>query len=217
MKNELDHLMFGVARLEDGVDYIHENLCVSSPYGGEHDGLGTHNALYGLQGKLYFEVLAPNEDSDAQSTFRQNTEQLTKPQLVSYIVRTSNIADFAKKCSEMGVTTIGPTPFSRITPDGYKLEWQLLFFDEPDFDGLMPIIIDWGNTPHPADSLASDLEMKLFQLGAPNADQLAKLFKKLGIPIQVVHTEDKYIMARFKTVRGDVELRGWPRNMALSP
>ena len=44
----LDHLIFGVPMLEDGVAQQERRYGVRAQTGGRHQGLGTHNALLGL-------------------------------------------------------------------------------------------------------------------------------------------------------------------------
>jgi Glyoxalase-like domain len=44
----LDHLIFGVPVLEDGVRQLERRFGVRAQPGGRHQGLGTHNAVFGL-------------------------------------------------------------------------------------------------------------------------------------------------------------------------
>ena len=66
MKPELDHLVYVARDLERGVDAIEEFLGVRPQYGGQHTGLGTHNALVGLGSGVYLEIFSWAQENSAQ-------------------------------------------------------------------------------------------------------------------------------------------------------
>ncbi len=58
MPLKLDHLAVACANLDEGVDWVEEQLGVPLQPGGQHARYGTHNKLLGLGDGLYFEVIA---------------------------------------------------------------------------------------------------------------------------------------------------------------
>ncbi len=59
---KLDHIVVGCADLKFGVTWMTDMLGVGPSGGGEHDLMGTHNALWRL-GDAYLEVIAINPDA----------------------------------------------------------------------------------------------------------------------------------------------------------
>jgi hypothetical protein len=60
----IDHLIFAVPELEDGVAEIEARFGVRAEGGGQHVGQGTHNKLLALGPTTYLEIIAPLPLSD---------------------------------------------------------------------------------------------------------------------------------------------------------
>ena len=59
MGTRIDHFMYAVASLDEGMTWAADTFGVQPAYGGEHVGLGTRNALLSL-GSAYLEIIAPD-------------------------------------------------------------------------------------------------------------------------------------------------------------
>ena len=58
-KWELDHLVYAVEDLQAGIEHFHQLTGVEPCIGGQHEGLGTHNAVFSLgDSQTYFEIIA---------------------------------------------------------------------------------------------------------------------------------------------------------------
>ena len=59
MAIRIDHFMYAVPSLDEGLIWASDTFGVDAAYGGEHVGLGTRNALMSL-GNAYLEIIAPD-------------------------------------------------------------------------------------------------------------------------------------------------------------
>ena len=66
MKPSIDHFMYAVPNLDDGIKWAEETFGVPPKFGGVHVGLGTQNALLSL-GSTYLELIAPDPEQDLQT------------------------------------------------------------------------------------------------------------------------------------------------------
>lgn len=55
---QLDHLVYGVSSLDEGMVHFHNLTGIKPVIGGRHEGLGTHNAIFSLGDDTYFEIIA---------------------------------------------------------------------------------------------------------------------------------------------------------------
>ena len=150
----IDHLVYAVADLDEGVVEIERRLGARAAYGGSHPGRGTHNALRGL-GDSYREIIGPDPDQPEPAEGRpfEVTTTMT-PRLVTFAVRPDVAADetidsLAAALAEVGHDPGPVLPMSRATPDGTELHWRLTF-PTLALGGAVPFLIDWGDTPNPA-------------------------------------------------------------------
>jgi hypothetical protein len=152
----VDHLVIAAGSLDEGADYIFELLGVRPEGGGEHVVMGTHNRLLRLGVGCYLEVIAINPDAPKPSRprwFELDTEAMrrelsTKPRLITWAVRTDNIAELYRRSKHI---LGGMEPMSR-----GNLHWELTLTGDGSLPGggVIPFLIDWGNSTHPASGMS---------------------------------------------------------------
>ena len=204
----VDHIVYGVDDLEVGVAELADRLGVRPAPGGRHVGRGTHNALLGLGGGAYLEVIALDPEQPRPAgppPFGLDRRRL--PRLVGWASRTADIEGQRARALEHGYDPGEVRSMSRRRPDGMLLEWRLTR-DAPDPDRLVvPFLIDWGGSPHPSESAPGGV--RLLELRAEHPDPAAALapLAALDVALTVDEGPEPALVATLDTPRGRVVLR----------
>jgi hypothetical protein len=162
----IDHLVFATPDLQATVAELEEAFGVAPSPGGAHVGLGTFNALLGLGGRTYLEIIGPDPaqpDPDGPRPF--GIDELDRARLVAWCAAPQRpLSDIVNEARSSGFDPGEIHSMSRRRPDGVILEWSLTsppltFSDgehnpkEFELGGVLPFFIDWGRTVHPSEAL----------------------------------------------------------------
>ena len=203
----VDHLVVASIDLDQGVRTIDELLGCGPGPGGRHPDWGTHNALLGLGGSTYLEVIAPDPESLLESADRPAV--FTKPGsglINGWVAVHRDIPAALSVADAMGHPLGAPINGRRSLPDGRELSWTLTDPHARHFDGLAPILIDWGHSPHPAASAPAGCRLVDFRLQHPDPGALAAFLGALEVPVVVEQGEVPLIMASIEGPNGLVTL-----------
>jgi hypothetical protein len=205
VKASLDHLVFGASALESGVVELADRTGVTAATGGQHPGFGTRNALTGLGGRAYLEVIAPDPEQPATSDMRTMLEGLTTPALVTWAVATRDLAADADRMAGAGLA-IGP-PIDMERPAGdVVLRWRLRRPIDAG-GGAVPFLIDWGGSPHPSTTLPHQLALAALHVTTPLADRLTAALTALGVDgVEVRRGEHPALWATITGPRGTLSV-----------
>lgn len=215
MKTFIDHLMLGAADLQTGIAEVRRLFDAAPVPGGAHPGLGTRNALLGLADGHYLEIIAPDPDQSLAGTFGAALADLSRPALVTWALRSRDLPGIAQRLGGAGLQTRGPVRTRRATPDGTVLEWDLLFVSGHSFGTLFPFFIDWRDTPHPTDGLATAATLEAVTLETPHARELRRLLGHLDVPVAVMESDEATLRATLTCAHGDVVLESLPATLAM--
>ena len=184
---EIDHLVWATPNLEEGVSEIREIFSTEPVPGGSHPGLGTRNALLGLERQQYFEVLAPDPNQSQFRSFGRWMEGVSASGLLSWAGRSSNLEALAEAAARSDGLEPGKIEsMSRRRPDGSSLSWKLMMVDGHDFGRLVPFFIEWADF-HPSQSLQPVASLESMQLSTPNPRALEGILKTLGMQSASIH------------------------------
>lgn len=184
LESALDHLVVTAGSRETGVAFVSALLGVALQEGGEHPGMGTHNALVRLGETAYLEVLAPNPNAPTPARgrwFDLDREDM-QPRLATWVVRTNDIHR-ASGCAAAPLGQVEPMtrgPLSwliTIPPDG-ELPWG----------GVVPMIIQWSTPLHPAAMLPDvGCSLEALEIRHPQADRLQAMLDEIGFdgPVRI--------------------------------
>jgi hypothetical protein len=204
----IDHIVHGVEDLEAGIEELAQRLGVRPAMGGRHVGRGTHNALLGLGGGVYLEVIAidPEQAAPAAPTAFA-LDRLRLPRLVGWASRTTDIDGQAAAARASGHDPGEVQSMSRRRPDGFLLEWRLSR-GTPDPERLVvPFLIDWGDSPHPSEAAPAGVRLVELRLEHPDPDALRATLAALGATVPVDAAPEPALVAILDSPRGRVTLR----------
>lgn len=203
----LDHLVLAGPDLADTVAWFGELTGVVPVPGGSHVGLGTANYLVGLGDGAYLELIGPDPAQPQPAQPRPfGIDELTAPRIVTWAMRTDDLAGLIATAREGGYDPGEPTAMSRRAPDGTLLEWRLT---QPRFDygdGLVPFLIDWGSTAHPASSGLAVTKLLGLRARHPDPASVRPALAALRADLQLDFGETVAITATVQGADGAVTL-----------
>lgn len=216
MTIRLDHLVVAALDVQQGVDWVKENLGVDMPAGGVHPAMGTHNHLMRLDEGTFLEVIAPNPEAtppDRPRWFgfddpavRLRLEQ--GPALIAWVVNTDDITATMQGAS----LSLGEaTPITR-----GDLKWQFGLPADGRLlaGGIVPYVIQWETDVHPSGGM-SDLGCRLkgLVLHHPCPSWIQGVLTSMGAEglaevVALKPGEPPFLEARFITASGAGTLTG---------
>lgn len=185
----LDHLVFATPDLERTVAEVTALTGVRPAEGGSHPGRGTRNYLLGLSGPGaggYFEIVGPDPGQPAPTRPRWfGIDSLTGPRLVHWAVRTTDIDALVARARSRGYDPGEPVALSRRTPQGTTLSWRLTHPQPHGRGGLVPFLLDWGETQHPTAHGLPSLPLVSLTLAHPEPESVRTDLAAVGVVIGV--------------------------------
>ncbi|HXU46706.1 MAG TPA: VOC family protein [Thermoanaerobaculia bacterium] len=201
----LDHLLIGSPDLASGVAWVAERLGVTPAPGGRHPGLGTHNALAGLGGARYLEVIAPDPDGAGLAAPFAWLARVTAPCLSTWCARADDLAALESALDAKGLGHSGIVEGSRQRPDGTLLEWRTLFPAQTG-GGLVPFFIAWRDpTRHPSRTLGGSLHLEGLRAEHPEPESVKRALRCSGIDLEIATEGTPRLRATIRGSGGAIE------------
>lgn len=203
----LDHIVWAVSDLAKGIAHFEALTGVRAAPGGRHSSGGTENALVGLGGTTYLEIVAPVPGTTETGRWLSFCRASEEPRILTYCMRTAvPLAALAEREAGAGRPARGPYDLSRHRPDGTLLSWKLLDVETAPFDRAVPFFIDWLDSPHPSASATGGLKLKSFRIGHPMPEALAARLAAIDVAVPVEQAEALRFEAVLSSPNGDVRL-----------
>ena len=205
MQTSIDHLIVAGPTLEAAVDHVREMLGVEPSPGGVHPGVGTRNALVGLGPGVYLEVIGPDPDQPEPALPRWfGIDGLAAPALVTWSARTEDIDAARSSMVRAGVDPGAISSGGRVRPDGTRLAWRVTDPRADRLAGVLPFLMDWGDSAHPSGGLADGLELLRLCLFHPRIETVRAVADALALPVELASREHPGIEADIRTPSGRV-------------
>jgi hypothetical protein len=202
----IDHLVYGVPDLAQGIDRLERQTGVRARLGGRHPGRGTHNALLSLGPRQYLEVIALDPDqAEAPGLLFAELTKLRTAAFIAWAVAVAEIDEAGEAMLAARLPRIGPLEGLRAREDGSLLRWKTLRFatDIP----LVPFFIAWDEeTVHPSVDSPSGCRLMSVQIRHTDPEGLRRLLGKHAGMVHIAAGPRSRLTARLATPNGEVEL-----------
>lgn len=205
---QVDHIVYATRDLHATIVKLEKLLGVRANFGGKHPGGGTQNALISLGPRMYLEIMAPDpEQPDPPRGRPFGIDELKEPHIVAWLAKGRDLRALVASAKKKGIGLGEFREGSRQRPDGVRLSWQ---FTDPWVrvgDGIVPVFIDWGSSPHPSDGGAKGATLVGLRAEHPQPAQIKAMLNSLGVRLNVESGSRPAIIAVIQTPHGLVELR----------
>lgn len=204
----IDHLVWYRSDLAEGREFFRSRMDCDPLYGGEHPGEGTANAVLGLGPQTYLEILG-RDVKQTDLGLDPEVKGLTGDGLYHWAVGGVDLSAAAERARKAGLAGGALVPGGRVKPDGKRLDWTCWGLRDHPHGSLVPFLIDWMESEHPALSAPLGGRLKSFEVRTPEADALRRIFGVLGIEVPVAQSEERAAVAVLASGKGEVELRSF--------
>jgi hypothetical protein len=202
----IDHIIYAAPDLDAAVADLEVRLGVRTAGGGQHLGQGTRNKLLALGERTYLEVIAPDLGQPEPAAPRPyGVDGVTQGGLVGWALECEELAETVATAAARGFHPGDVIEGRRVTPTGDPLRWRLT--RNALTAGVVPFLISWGDTPHPASSAPRGLVLQSLHLEHPDPASVEGPLRALGADVEVHRAPAAALVARIRGPRGEHELR----------
>jgi hypothetical protein len=202
----IDHLVYAVPDLAAAVAEVEERFGVRAQAGGKHIGLGTRNALLALGTQTYLEIIAPDPGQPRPSMPRPfGVDDVRRGGLAGWALACDDIDAAVAQARSHGYDPGEAADGQRAGPTGTVLRWRLTL--NAMAGGLIPFLISWDDTEHPARSAPHGLTLEAFHLEHPDPASLALPLTALGADVEIRPAGTAALIAHLSGPNGSMVLR----------
>jgi hypothetical protein len=202
----LDHLLLGIADLDQGIAWVRQKTGVKAMIGGSHPGAGTRNALISLGNRQYLEIVSLDPSQNQAGRIAALIQNLQIPQVITWAASTRDINKLSQRARAASHEIEGPSSGERHKPDGGILKWRTVRIISR-FADVIPFFIEWGpGVTHPSKDSPSGCRLEALEIEHPEDKELRKTLQEFGINVLVNQGNKPRLKAILSTPMGRVEL-----------
>ena len=171
-------------------------------------------ALVALGARTYLELIGPDPAQPAPPRPRSfGMDGLREPKLVTWAVGTwaggaGELEARVANAREAGYDPGDVADWSRERPDGVHLAWRMTMLRDPlPANGLVPFLIDWGATAHPAAGGPGGCRLVDLRGEHPQPAPVQATLQALRVDLPLGTGEAAALIATLETPNGRLELR----------
>ncbi len=190
------------------MDLIEAQLGIRPVYGGKHLNHGTHNAILSIGEKCYFEIIAIDPENNNVSAPRwMGVDLIQHPTLTRWAMRpvdwSRDVQRIRKINPSLGHTAIG----NRKQANGKMLDWEMTLPQAHPAVEVLPFLLNWKGTVHPAEQLEQQCTLKRLSLEHPEPQKIQAQLASLELDIPVKQATVPGIIMTIDTPNGEVVIR----------
>lgn len=202
---KVDHLVLAVPNLEEAIEKVEKLTGVRPKIGGQHQGRGTWNALLGLGHASYLELIAPDpkQTPPTQGAW-MGVDQVEEPTLIHWAAQVNGIDQVIQKAKQQQVPVGALSSGSRTRMNGQVISWMLTEPMKGTDGGILPFLIDWEDSDHPAESLPQKCQLVHLEARHPDPDLIKRQLEVLDLDMPVELGIRPQLLASIQTPNGVV-------------
>lgn len=207
MGHHIDHFVYIVPDLSNGIEEFESATGVDCHFGGKHPDKGTHNALLRIGDLTYFEILAPDPERDISiDPFWLGTNYPDQKRISHWCIATDNIEKDVAFLNEQSKYPYSIIKGSRQTNDGHLLSWELGMCEKNSKTDVFPFLINWGQSPHPSKNLSENCSIKKITLSHACPTKVQKILDYFQLEAEVIKSDIPRITLNLKTPKSSLTL-----------
>ena len=157
---------------------------------------------------MYLELISPDPTQAPPPHPRWfGLDTLTDPRLITWAAKAADLEQRAARARVAGVDLGELRRGQRELSNGQVLSWRFTYPDMRLGAGLVPFLIDWGQSPHPAETAPGGVQLLELWAEHPDPATIRAPLRELGLELDVVAGAAPALIAILDTPRGRVELR----------
>ena len=203
----LDHVVYVCRDLVKTKERFENLLGIQIEMGGKHKTKGTHNALFRLGEKSYFELLAPDPERDPEINLEWLGTNNTEIERISRWCISPN--DITEALAFLNLKSKWPYqiyPGSRVTTSGSILKWKLALSSYEAEVDVFPFLIDWGKSIHPAQNMKQQCEVLNIELYHSCPEKIQSIVDNFGLGARISKSVQARIAVTLKTPKGEITI-----------
>lgn len=205
--SEIDHLVYLAPDVDEAVQDLARRLGVRPTAGGRHARWGTRNALVGLSSRSYLEILGPDpERADPRRPPGFGLDGMSGARLALWAIATDDLEGRSDAARRRGVRLGEVSGGSRERPDGRTVSWRLTDPETVLGDGLVPFLIEWGDSRHPAVDAPPGCILLGLRGEHPDPERVRRMLEAVGAPIPIARAPAPRLIATLRSPMGEIEL-----------
>jgi hypothetical protein len=202
--SRVDHIILATPDVESTSEDLAQTLGVRADRGGRHPAWGTQNALIALGDSIYLEIFGPDPAHGAHHPRPFDLDQLHSPRLATWSAAASDLEEVVSRAKSLGIDLGSVQARSRVRSDGVELKWRMTDPFAPRCDGIVPFLIDWGKTPHPAFTSVRGGELLRLRGTHPQPNEVRAILEALDLDLPVANGPRPELIATIRTVQGSI-------------
>ena len=203
----IDHIVMCVPILNDGIKHVERITGITPTIGGRHLDRGTHNAIFKIGPRSYFEILAPDPQNLSVTKDRwMGVDHVTGPTITRWALASPDIRIDAQRLSQVRGTPVPVSKGQRALSNGGSLQWQMTDPGvHPNID-LLPFLLDWQDSQHPSETLESFCTIVGIQLYHQDPHKIHDQLNIMGLTLPVMRSASARIAVELETSKGLIVL-----------